>query len=213
MTSDSSNRLSILVVDDHPIFRDGLTRLIADRFSSDIAQAGDGIGLKSLLEEHSAPDLLILDVLFPDFDVRKDLPQLRAQLVTTAIIVVSMIEDTELINAILADGANGFVSKSTDPNSMMKAFADVLDGHTVDIRPSHTAIAPSGSVEERLQALSPRQAQVLELICEGKSNKEIARDLNLSPFTVRIHVSALLRSLDVPTRAAAAAIAARSWFR
>ena len=90
---------------------------------------------------------------------------------------------------------------------MLTAFDQVLEGEMVDLRPSVDSRTPQSSAGEALNQLSPRQRDVLELICTGQSNKEIAKHLGLSPFTVRIHVSALLRTLGVSTRTAAAAVA------
>jgi len=212
MTNDvSTSGPCVIVVDDHPIFREGLVRLVAARFDATVFEAGNLEQLTTLIEQQPEPDLLVLDVIFPGFDVAEHLPKLRREMVTTAIVVVSMVEETDLIDAIMADGANGFVSKSTAPTDMMDAFNEVLMGNTVEIRPQRTAQSHQNNDESLLSLLSPRQAEVLTLICSGKSNKQIAKQLGLSPFTVRIHVSALLRTLGVPTRAAAAAIAARGW--
>ena len=199
--------LTIIVVDDHPIFREGLVRLVAERFEAEVTEAGDKAELDRVLAAAPAPDLLLLDVLFPGFDVQTDLGVLRQRLPTTAIVAVSMIEDYAAIDAILADGVNGFVSKATPPVEMLSTFDRILEGEMVDLRPSLDNRPPQSSAEEALGQLSPRQREVLELICTGQSNKEIAKHLGLSPFTVRIHVSALLRTLGVSTRTAAAAIA------
>ena len=199
--------LRVIIVDDHPIIREGISGLVASRFDADVHEAGDMTELRALLGEHDAPDLLLLDVLFPGFDVGEDLRSLRQELALTAIVIVSMIEDGQLIDDIMADGVNGFVAKSTPPEAMLEAVGNVLDGRIVELRP--VVETPSSPDRERLDQLSPRQMEVLQHVCAGQSNKEIAKALGVSPFTVRVHVSALLRTLGVTTRTAAAAIAAQ----
>lgn len=203
-------RLSAIIVDDHPIFREGLCHLLADRLAADLHQAGSWNELQALLKQVPQLDLLVLDALFPGFDISVNLRQLREQLVTTAIVVVSMIEDHNIIDMVLADGANGFITKAVPPELMIDAIQQIIDGDTVIHRPQISNTLPTTPSQQAIEKLSPRQREVLELIRQGKSNKEIAKLLGLSPFTVRIHVSALLRALGVNTRAAAAGLAASS---
>ena len=199
----------IWVVDDHPIFREGLVSLLRKtRPDSRVLQAGHFADLQALLDDSPEPELLVLDVIFPGFDATSDLGSLRAVLPTTVIAVVSMVEDQGLIDRLLGEGINGFVSKSVAPGVIATTFERLLDGETVVHRPNVINTKPKEA--ELLQRLSPRQHQVLAQICSGHSNKEIARNLALSPFTVRVHVSALLGALGVKTRAAAAAIGARA---
>ncbi|MEM1231342.1 MAG: response regulator transcription factor [Pseudomonadota bacterium] len=200
------------VVDDHPIFRAGIVQMLASLDCQWIEQAGDMAGLETLIDSVSQRgeeiDLLVLDMIFPGFDVEEDLGHLRRRLSATAIVVVSMVEDQSLIDRIVGGGVNGFVTKSAPPQTMLAAFQSVLKGDTVVHRPK--TIARSNPAADAVATLSPRQTTVLTLICEGMSNKEIAKALSLSPFTVRVHVSALLNTLGVKSRAAAAALGARA---
>lgn len=196
----------IIVADDHPIFREGLARLIIKAIDGANVLETDHFDGVLKIAADAAPDLFVLDLNFPGFSAAASIRLLRTTYPTAAIVVVSMQDDPQTIEQTLSLNVDGFISKAIDPIKIGKAIASVLDGEIVIIGPQAAEPLPENGAQSVVARLPARQRDVLRLLVAGKTNKEIARALDLSPFTVRSHVSALLKNLDLSTRSGAAVV-------
>ena len=196
-----------LVIDDHPLFCDAL-ELTLDSFERfDAVTTADSLGRAlRALEDRPAPALILLDLNLPDVTGLDGLVRLKRMQRDTPVIVVSSMTDDAVINGAIAAGAAGFVPK----HSPRAVFRDALQ--TVDRGETYR---PAGNVESadlpetsqiltRLSSLTNQQARILDLICEGKLNKQIAFDLSIAEATVKAHVTAIMRKLHVQSRTQAA---------
>ncbi|MBA6045171.1 MULTISPECIES: LuxR C-terminal-related transcriptional regulator [Pseudomonas] len=189
----------IIIADDHPMFREGMARTVQRLLpDAQVQEAGDLATVNTLLREAGEVDTLILDLRFPGLTCISQLAEMRQQLRRTTLVVVSMVDDPALIEQVMALGVDGFIGKNIAPDEIGQALLAIRTGEVL------VKFAPSGLLPLDTHTLTTRQQEVLRLIAQGKTNKEIAKALDISPFTVRIHVSSLLRSLKVPSRAAAA---------
>lgn len=195
----------ILVADDHPLFRDGLCRLIGSAFpNAELLQAGCIDELRAVAADGDVPTLFILDLMFPGMDPATTVARLRTDYPTSSLIIISMSDNPDTIQRVMQQGADGYIAKSVDPAAMLRAIQSIRNGDTIVLAPTTSAITSAPPAGRRIQDITPRQRDVLLHLAMGRTNKEIGRQLDISPFTVRIHVSALLRLLDAQSRSEAA---------
>lgn len=143
----------------------------------------------------TAFDLVFLDLVMPgSSDPLEDLARLRSAIPETPILIVSSRDDRETVEGVLALGVAAFIPKSATKPEMERAIRSVLAGDVY---------GPAGGDHHDplpAEALSPRQRAVLELLARGRSNRQIAADLNVEEVTVKAHISAILRKLHVKSR-------------
>jgi len=196
------------------MFREGLALLLAHEFPKwQLLQAGSLEQAAARLAEDSGIGLVILDLSLPDSTGLATLTRLRQRAPSPRYVVLSASEDQELVMAAIDQGAAGFVPKSSQTGAMLGAMRAVLDGGVV-LPPSfcETSPPPARTATEAL-GVSPRQAEVLRLLIEGKSNKAISRDLGIAESTVKTHLETLYRKLDATSRTQAVVAAARLGLR
>ncbi|MCH8542258.1 MAG: response regulator transcription factor [Alcanivorax sp.] len=205
--------MKILLIDDHALFRDGVALLLAELpVKPVVLEAEDCTSGCELLSTHADIGLILLDLELPGINGVDGLRQIRQDYPRTPVIVISAHESVSNVTAVIDAGAMGFIPKSSTTQVMLAALNLVLAGGIylpplVLATVTGTTSAPATTAESI--GLSERQAMVLERLLRGNSNKEICRELDLSPSTVKNHVSAVFRALNVSSRTQALVAAAR----
>jgi DNA-binding NarL/FixJ family response regulator len=204
--------MRILVVDDHPLVREGLRQLVAGLEDGvEVIEASRADAALQALDEHPDLDLALLDLNLPDGDGLAVLAEFGRRAPDLPVVILSGVQDPVLMRAALDKGAAGFIPKSALSQVIVPALKLVLAGG-VYVPPEMLggrAIPGGMDGASGESGLTARQRQVLDLLVSGKSNKEIAAALQLSEPTVKAHVVAVYRALQVRTRAQAVAAAAR----
>lgn len=207
--------MKILVVDDHPLVREGMRHLLAGmEDATEVHEAPSAEAALGVLETHPGLDLAVLDLNLPDRDGISLLTEFGRRAPDLPVVMLSGVEDPDLMRRALEAGAAGFIPKSSLSQVIVPALKLVLAGG-VYIPPE---MAPGRGVQPArgpgaataAPELTSRQREVLQLIASGKSNKQIAAALQLSEPTVKGHVVAVFRALQVRTRTQAIAAAIRT---
>jgi DNA-binding NarL/FixJ family response regulator len=198
--------MKILVVDDHPLIQQALAHALpALHGAIDVLSAIDREATLTALARHPDCALVLLDLTLPGAHGLDLLAELRRDFPLLPIVVLSATHDRATVGAAMAAGAQGYIAKTSTPGELLDAVRTVLEGgHSVTSRFASTAPRIGGIAGEAL-GLTHRQADVLRLLIQGKPNKLICRDLRLSEGTVKVHVSAILKALNVRSRAQAIA--------
>ena len=204
---------TILIADDHPLFREALRgavqRILPD---ASLCEADSVDALYGLVEANPDADLLLMDLNMPGAHGFSALVHLRALHPQLPVVVVSAREEPAVMRRALDHGALGFIPKSADSETIGIAVGQVLDGERW--APAAAASAPAmdrdeEAVARRLRELTPQQFRVLQMLGEGRLNKQIAYDLNVSEATIKAHVTAILRKLGVTNRTQAVLMAGK----
>ena len=204
---------TVLVADDHPLFREALRNAVSRALPDAILREADSVdALYALIERETDADLLLLDLNMPGAHGFSALVHLRALHPQLPEVVVSAREEPSVMRRALDHGALGFIPKSADSDTIGEAIGLVLEGERW--APAAAAAAPAmdrdeQAVAQRLRELTPQQFRVLQMLGEGRLNKQIAWDLGVSEATIKAHVTAVLRKLGVGNRTQAVLMAGR----
>lgn len=212
--------MKILVADDHALIREALRYLLQELDGGATAiEAFDGESARGIVAAHPDLDLVLLDLKLPGVDGLDLLAELRGGYPEIPIVVLSGLEDAATMRAALNRGATGFIPKSSSNRIILGALRLVLAGGRylppellkANAEPIHTPAVLMRKQSVTDLKLTERQRDVLNLMVQGQSNKQICRTLGLAEPTVKIHVTAILRTLNVSSRAQAIVAVARSF--
>ncbi len=212
----------VLLIDDHTLFRAGLADLLTRRGIQIVAAVGAGEEGIAAVARYQ-PDIVLLDMRMPHMDglhvlrlLRKAYPTLRIVMLTTSS------NENDLIEA-LRSGARGYLLKDIEPDELVAALREIVVGKTVvapELAPVLARFVQGGDTNAKsnkennpFAELTPREYEILTLLAEGQSNKVIARNLGISDGTVKLHVKAILRKLNVSSRITAAVMAVEHGIR
>lgn len=205
--------LKILLVEDHSLCRSGLTDLLTQRGQMQVWATGDPEKVPALLRDHE-PDLAVLDLRMPTTDGLSLLRRLRAAGFQTPALILTMSDSQEDLAAALRLGVKGYLLKDMEPEDVIAAIGRAARGELVVAPSLMLKLAqmlnnerPGPERQDVLASLTDRERQILEHLARGESNKTIARALDISHDTVKLHVRHILAKLNLSSRVEAAVFA------
>ena len=196
---------TIIVADDHPLFREALIHAIRNCVDeAQIVEADSLDTLQSVVESHPDADLLFLDLNMPGVSGFSALAYIRSNHESLPTVIVSAMEDTAVIRRAIQHGASGFIPKSSPIATLERGIRAVLDGEVwvpagVDLRDGGLH-SEEARIAAALSSLTPHQFRVMMMLGEGLLNKQIAFQLGVSEATIKAHVTAILRKMGVNNR-------------
>jgi DNA-binding NarL/FixJ family response regulator len=224
-----SEQIKLLIVDDHPLFRQGLCDVFeTDPYLDVVGEAADGeVAIEKAFEVN--PDVILMDINLPTINGLQVTRKIKAQLPDVKVIMITCYDDAEQVFHALRAGASAYCPKDITPEALIKIIYNVRDGKYyvdektmtyddlmawVDQKIGRFSGPLISDSDDLFVPLSPREMEILELVTKGLSNKEIAYKLGISHQTVKNHMTAILRKLRVDDRTQAAVYALRhGWVR
>jgi two-component system, NarL family, response regulator NreC len=195
--------IRILLADDHTVVRKGLRLLLESAGMTVVADAADGRATVSLCEQHS-PDVVVMDVAMPTLNGIEAARQISAKMPQTAIVFLSMHSDEGYVLRALKAGARAYLLKDSAEQDLIHAIEAVSEGKAFFspaiskmLVEDYVRQMQERKIEDSYDLLTTREREVLQLLAEGKGNKEVANVLNLSLYTVETHRSNIFQKLNL----------------
>ncbi|MBN8188305.1 response regulator transcription factor [Salipiger thiooxidans] len=204
---------SVVIVDDHPLYSDALAAALQLVFEGVKVSKAQTLGAAlDLIESGDLPDLVMFDLKLPDVCGISGFQRLRAALPDAPILVISSLTSVQVVQALMEEGAAGFLPKDASAQLLRTALQEIASGRKYvhsGYQSCPVAMVPEDRFDAshpKLAELTPQQKRIMKLICAGKPNKQIAYELSLAEATVKAHITALLRRLGVQNRTQAAVL-------
>ena len=192
---------TLLVADDHPLFRAALIQVLRDRFPQfRIVEAASAQTVGAAMQEHPEIELVLLDLAMPGARGFSSLLHLRGEYAQVPVIIISSNDDPRIIRRAQQFGAAGFISKSASADQIAQALSDVLAGDTAFPSMEVELSEADAELAARLAQLTPHQFKTLLYVADGLLNKQIAQEMGVTEHTVKVHVTAILKKLGCHSR-------------
>ncbi len=205
-----------LIVDDHPLFCDAMAMtLLGPVGIRDVETARTLEAALARMAQAPVPDVVVLDLNLPDVNGLDGVMRMRQAGGDVPIIVVSSLDDLRVVRGALKAGATAFLPKHAEREELCEAFATLARGEVHASRKvlENSASTPSEQAVQRLALLTKQQTRILQLVCSGLMNKQIAYEMSIAETTVKAHVTAIMRKLGVQTRMQAVILANEASFQ
>jgi len=204
-----SNVSTVIVVDDHPLMRKGITQLLSiDPNFVVLDEATNGIEAVSMVKKQH-PDMVLLDLNMKAVSGLETLKALRSDGIESKIVILTVSDAKQDVISLINNGADGYLLKDTDPEILLESLYQIQQGKVVvseSLQHYLECLDEEDNIRDKMATLTRRENQIMHEISRGLSNKEISESLNISEGTVKVHVKSLLKKLGIKSRVEAAVL-------